>query len=363
MTTARIDPREAYMGASVWAAYDKIAAMPGLFRVAQPLPGWRVDRVYADGTIGDYRDDGTRYGVCLKYSLVRPAAILHNPQCHCGYRLVRDVYTLLQYIRIQGRTADTSLAWGLGAGQFEHNVGFVLTRVLGTGTAAQITDPTDPPGTVRVSGTRLVEVYVPRTHWTEPLPAGLAQKIRNRYGVKVRQMPGDLYSFKGSPDTTAPENWPACMVPTNWHEAGFYGLNGAAGALLSAVIDSERYYLLVERTRGNLREPGLWQLPGGSLEGFETPLEAAERETLEELEVPDLGGGTVLGEVEYVHKSGWKYTSYAVALDEVPECTVDGFEIGDAAWFNEAGILGLAESGDLVPGLAEKLPELLALFE
>lgn len=104
------------------------------------------------------------------------------------------------------------------------------------------------------------------------------------------------------------------MVPTEWHESGYYGLHGAAGAMLSVVMDGERKFLLVKRASSTASQPGLWQLPGGALEAGETPREAAQRETMEEIAIPDLGGGSVVGEVVYEHRTGWKYTNYAVTV-------------------------------------------------
>lgn len=348
--------KEAFMNGRDWASYDKVAAI-GHCNIAIPLAGWRVDTVYADGTIGDYRSDGTRVARCIKFR--GAPAIVHDPECFCGYRIVRDVYTLLQYIRVQGRTADEGVSFG---NRRRSALGFVLTRVLGSGDAAPITDHTDPPGTVRVTRTQLAEVYLPRRYFYQALPKGLARKIRDKYGVTVRQMPGDLYSFPGSPDTIAPDGWPGCMAPTKWHDSGYFGLHGAAGAMLSAIAHGERQFLLVDTSVTETRRTEVWQLPGGALEGAETPLEAAERETMEELEIPSLGGGRVIGEVAFVHESGWRYTTYAVELEEVPEHRVDGAEIRRAAWFTEAELLDLARTNMMVPELAEKVPALLKLF-
>lgn len=99
-------PDEARMSASVWGTYDYIAEN-GPCRFHKPLPGWRVDRVYPDGTISDYRDDGTRLGRCLrpKPFWMSDIAIEHGRDCFCGYRVVRDVYTLLQYVLLAEKSA------------------------------------------------------------------------------------------------------------------------------------------------------------------------------------------------------------------------------------------------------------------
>ncbi|WP_208786634.1 NUDIX hydrolase [[Micrococcus luteus] ATCC 49442] len=181
--------------------------------------------------------------------------------------------------------------------------------------------------------------------------------------MSVHVMPGEgLYSFPGTPDTVAPKGWPECAMPTPWHESGFYGLHGGAGVMFSTIVDGQRRFLLVKRTTKNALWPGQWQLPGGALEIGETPLEAAQRETMEELAIPALGGGTVLGEVVYTHESGWTYTNYAVCLKDAPEHRVDGLEIAHAAWYTPEEVLSISETASMVPELAANIPRILALF-
>ncbi|QOD05430.1 NUDIX hydrolase [Pseudarthrobacter sp. BIM B-2242] len=133
--------------------------------------------------------------------------------------------------------------------------------------------------------------------------------------------------------------------------------------MFSTIVDGERQFMLVKRTTKNALWPGQMQLPGGAMEPGETPLEAAQRETMEELAIPELGGGTVVGEVVYSHPSGWKYTNYAVELEEVPEHRVDGHEIVRASWYTAEEVLSIAQSIQMVPELAENIPAILALFE
>lgn len=355
MTESKVDDlSDAYMTGQVWRAYDTIT---GICRADRPIAGWRVDRLYDNGEIGDYSENGTRSARCRRSSF--SDAVRHDPEC--GYRLVRDVYTVLQFAHIQPPTNSSDV--GLGRGS-RSDLGFVLTRATGTGwTAAGAWD--DPPGTLRVAKTMLREVWLPRQLRSNLAEVkALARKVRNRYGVRVHVMPGEgLYSFPGTPDTVAQEGWPECAVPTQWHESGFYGLHGAAGVMFSTVVDGARQFLLVKRASRNGILPGLMQLPGGAMEAGETPLEAAQRETMEELAIPELGRGAVLGEVVYTHPSGWKYTNYAVALEEVPEHRVDGLEIARASWYTADEVLTIAQSIQMVPELAENIPAILALFE
>lgn len=352
--TARTDPSDAHMTGQAWRAYDTIT---GICTGDRPLPGWRVDRLYDNGEIGDYSDSGTRVASCRRSAFAD--AIRHDPKCECGYRLVRDVYTVIQFAHIQ---PPASPAVGRGH-RYRPDLGFILTRATGSGwTAPRASD--DPRGTIRVAKTTLREVWLPRQVASSAAEVkALAQKVRDRYGVRVHVMPGDgLYSFPGTPDTVAPKDWPECAPPTQWHGSGFYGLHGAAGVMFSTVIDGERQFLLVKRAGASPNRPGLWQLPGGALEVGETPLEAARRQTMEELAIPDLGGGTVLGEVVYAHSSGWQYTNYAISLEDAPAHHVDGLEIAHAAWYTAEEVLSISETVSMVPELAANIRRILALF-
>ena len=140
-----IDPT-ALMNGPAWRAYNQVR---GNVACSTPIPGWRVDRVYADGTISDYGEDGTRTGKCLRpQPLSHPldTAVQHGQDCFCGYRVVRDVYTLLQYVlwaeqHVQGAN--------YGARRDMESSAIALTRVLAYGHLADTKDPTDPPGTIR----------------------------------------------------------------------------------------------------------------------------------------------------------------------------------------------------------------------
>lgn len=197
----------ALMTGSVWAAYDKVN-MGGTFEFAKPLPGWRVDRVYADGTIADYKNDRTRTGRRLRPTprfVPLDPAIEHRTDCLCGYRIMRDVYVLLQYVLLAEKSAP---GVNFRAGISSPSESLVLTRTLGFGLAENSKDPTDPTDdTIRVSKTQIAEVFLPRDYLGNPVPDGLAQKIRRKYGVTVRRIPGSLYDFQGSPDTVAPDRW------------------------------------------------------------------------------------------------------------------------------------------------------------
>ncbi|OAV63123.1 hypothetical protein A6F49_02930 [Enteractinococcus helveticum] len=218
-----------------WYAYEEVF-QGGKFSFHKPVPGFRIDAVFSDGRIGDYHDSGTRHGKCLvqyrsgmfsKQSFGRqfaqaarqrhlgpPYALEQCDECSCGYRLVRNPWDLIMYaVQIQiydavnGRLARTRLYGDLfGRGD---RIGLALTRCGGYGTAEKTVDPNDPAdSTIRVSKTRLVEVWLPTmTDEGAPVPSGVAQKIRDRYGVTVRTIKGQLADFQGVPDLPTPEDW------------------------------------------------------------------------------------------------------------------------------------------------------------
>ena len=223
--------------ASAWAAYDYVK-QNGLCGFHKPLPGWRIDRLYPDGTIGDYRDDGTRKARCLAPAKLADLPfrqpIAHDPKCPCGYRIVRDVYGLLQYTY-----TAFSFALGNAHGKGEDYAAQVLTRVLGYGDAApsHTVDRTDPLGCIRVTSTRLAEVYIPSTQRGGAINAkGLADKVRRRYSVTVHTLSGDLDTFPGSPDTVPPEGWP--LIPDGGHTVKAGGQHKELRWLTTAELDA-----------------------------------------------------------------------------------------------------------------------------
>lgn len=195
----RLDPAALITGPA-WAAYDYIR-QNGICGFLKPLPGWRVEKLYTDSTIGDFSSEGTRTAKCYapRPSLIDHftphPAVEHDRACHCGIRVCRDVYTLLQYVATCG--------WKAPEGNY---AGLILERVLVSGSAAPARARTGrvnyPDGTIRATSIRLAEVF---------LPADLAHHADNigtRYGVPVHTMPGDIFTFPGTPDTRAPEGWP-----------------------------------------------------------------------------------------------------------------------------------------------------------
>ena len=211
---APADPR-ACMTEGAWGAYDVVERL-GYVDIVHPIPGWRIERVRPDGTVSDYGPDAVQVGACRDLQrrlaqLLAPSApaIEHDPRCKCGIRVVRDVYTLLQYAIAQ-RTSDLGTLAQFGARE-PHEL--VLTRVLAQGTAARKTVGQDPEGCIRASRTELKEVFLPRlTVEGQPIPGSLRRKIRTAYpGVTVRQVPGSLYSFQGAKDVSPPQNWPIAL--------------------------------------------------------------------------------------------------------------------------------------------------------
>lgn len=206
-----------FMTASAWYAYDKVAK-GGQFEFAKPLPGYRVDHVYRDGSIADYKDTGTRRGICRSrdlrpWELARPA-IEYCPGCSCGYRVVRNVWRLIYFMYLQDRKhlkrglSIQNAGSGYGTQLRRKPSSIVLTKVHAYGTAEKSYEWGDPDGTVRTTNTRLLEVFLPTEYEGTDVPASLAQKIRDRYRVTVRRIHGTIYDYPGMRlDPKQPADW------------------------------------------------------------------------------------------------------------------------------------------------------------
>lgn len=235
--TALTTPSE-FMTASAWYAYDKIAR-GGQYEFAKPLPGYRFDHVYPDGSIGDYKDSPIRRGRCYKSTRqgpyhwqlnlnplgFNPPALERCRDCTCGYRMARSVWLLMRYmynmelLEAAGKLPAYSNQRSLGHGQQlgRRASSIVLSRVHGSG-AAEKGDDDDNPGTIRVAKTQLVEVFLPTEHQGNPVPDSLAQKIRDRYKVTVRRVPGTLYNYKPTNlDPPMPDEWPNFVKTANFN--------------------------------------------------------------------------------------------------------------------------------------------------
>ena len=92
--------------------------------------------------------------------------------------------------------------------------------------------------------------------------------------------------------------------------------------------------LLVRHTYGNRRE---WELPGGAIKRRELPLDAARRETLEELGL-SISDWSALGDffAKYEHRKDTMYCFHAVVGDVTP--AADRIEIAQVRWFPAAAL-------------------------
>lgn len=101
---------------------------------------------------------------------------------------------------------------------------------------------------------------------------------------------------------------------------------GAAGILF--IYPDRRLVFLIQRSN-QVSSPGVWSIPGGGIEAGETPLQAAYRETTEEV-------GSVPS-----HRIRDQVTrgSYTTFIADVAAAVVEQFqpklnsECSDAAWF------------------------------
>jgi 8-oxo-dGTP pyrophosphatase MutT (NUDIX family) len=88
--------------------------------------------------------------------------------------------------------------------------------------------------------------------------------------------------------------------------------------------------VLVRHTYGNRRE---WELPGGAIKRGEAPLEAARRETREELGL-SISDWRALGDffAKYEHRKDTMYCFHATVPDDAAPIA-DRAEIAEARWF------------------------------
>lgn len=181
-----------FMTDSAWNAYERVA-QGGQFSFAKPLPGWQLEPVQSDGTIGNYRTT-ERHAMCKRNRSPwhpRPA-LEHCRNCDCGHKISRDVLLLLYYARYRQAQHGINLS-------DSDTVSLALTRVHGYGTAEHCRSKTSPKGTIRTSNVRLVEVFLPTEHDGNTVPSGLADKIQDRYKVNVQHIDGGLFDQHRQP--------------------------------------------------------------------------------------------------------------------------------------------------------------------
>jgi ADP-ribose pyrophosphatase YjhB (NUDIX family) len=143
-----------------------------------------------------------------------------------------------------------------------------------------------------------------------------------------------------------------------YSSSGKWGKFGAAGALIRAPgEDGQARYLMVQRGPSVSHNKGLWQLPGGALNGNENPYQGASREIIEEVRAhPDyVKGLKPVGEHVYEDGSGWKYTTIAADAPHTFNPHADGGETGDAKWFTAEEIKQMVADGHVTPSVKKSL--------
>src|ERR1700761_919953 len=139
-----------------------------------------------------------------------------------------------------------------------------------------------------------------------------------------------------------------------------WGLFGAAGVLVYApdpADPAQSLVLLQHRARWS-HQGGTWALPGGAMDGGETPAEAALREADEECMLdPKLVVPRGLYTDDH---GGWAYHTVLAQAAEPLRVRADAYESDEAVWLPA----GQGDQLDLHPGFAGTWPllrtELLA---
>ena len=143
------------------------------------------------------------------------------------------------------------------------------------------------------------------------------------------------------------DGWTGCALGHR-----HWGRHGSAGLLLLAPRPAGRAVLLQHRSPV-CHHGGTWGLPGGARDSHETAVEAALRETAEEVAV-DLRGLTVVGEALVDDHGGWSYTTVVAELPDARRVATRGWESVDVGWVDEDDV----EARPLHPGLAAAWPRL-----
>ncbi|MDN3359933.1 ADP-ribosyltransferase domain-containing protein [Actinomadura sp. DC4] len=146
---------------------------------------------------------------------------------------------------------------------------------------------------------------------------------------------------------------------------GHWGRHGAAGGLIRHIdgTGTDRY-LLAQNGPAMRSNVGKWQLPGGALNSRERPPEGFARETTEEIGVGQdfLDALSLQGFHRTEGPNGWAYTAMAIDSPTMVEPRVDGAETSAAKWFTRDELAEMARNGDLLPALADSLPQVIDLF-
>lgn len=133
-----------------------------------------------------------------------------------------------------------------------------------------------------------------------------------------------------------------------------WGRHGAAGGLY--VVRADRGPEMLMQLRSvHAHQGGTWSCPGGAIDRGESPLEAALRETTEEVGAPPRPH-RMLGEYVFAPAGDWRYVTSVI---EVPHRfgTAANFETTEVRWCTGEEI----ERLELHPGFAAAWPHLWAI--
>lgn len=133
-----------------------------------------------------------------------------------------------------------------------------------------------------------------------------------------------------------------------------WGRHGAAGLLVRATDADGRRAVLLQHRASWTHHGDTWGVPGGARASWETPEQAALRETAEEASLPL--SGVVIERVHVDDHGGWTYWTVLASLPEALPASPRNAESVAFAWlpFDEVPAMPLH------PGFAATWPTLLA---
>ena len=138
------------------------------------------------------------------------------------------------------------------------------------------------------------------------------------------------------------DGWVSCQCGSK-----HWGLNGAAGLLL---IQQRR--ILLQHRAPWVHNGDTWGIPGGARDSHESALEAALRESYEEIGIPAERVSALFSHVD--DHGDWSYETIVASVDATPLLFEKNHETLDLRWFS------ISEVGAtrLHPSFAKSWPEI-----
>lgn len=155
-----------------------------------------------------------------------------------------------------------------------------------------------------------------------------------------------------------------------YYGPGMFGKYGGAGVMMRHVDEhGTARYMVMQRGPNNSKSKWLWQLPGGSIDENETPIQAAAREANEEIGItPDqlatlVPRGAHVVELPVEGKAPWRYSSFVADAPKAFMPKIDPKELGAARWLTYEQLVEMRGRGRLIAPFAAQLDDIISKFD